>query len=223
MSEPQQIDGFDGTVRLFPLPNLVLYPGVVQGLHIFEPRYRQMMADTVSGNMLMAMVLLKPGWEPEYDHRPAIESVACLGRVGAYEHLPDGRYNLRLKGIARVRLRGELPLGVLYRVAEADILPEQVPDDLGLLSRLRRELTEAVLSRFPQDGSAHQQLAELLTGDTPLGAVADLLAYALPLPLEVKQQLLEEARADVRADLLTAAVRVKAPRDRKFPPDFSAN
>lgn len=223
MSEPTPIAGFDGTVRLFPLPNLVLYPGVVQGLHIFEPRYRTMMADTVAGDMLMALVLLRPGWEPEYDERPAVEPVACLGRVGGYEKLPDGRYNLRLKGIARVRLVEELPTTKPYRVARAELMPDVVPAELATLARLRRELAEAVLGRFPADGPAHRQLSELLGGDSPLGAVVDTLSYALPLPLELKQQLLAEPRADARADLLTAAVRVDAARSRKFPPEFSAN
>jgi Lon protease-like protein len=72
---------FGGTVRLFPLPNLVLYPQVVQGLHIFEPRYRQLTADAVAADGLMALALLRPGWEMDYEGRPAIHRVACLGKV----------------------------------------------------------------------------------------------------------------------------------------------
>ena len=67
---------FGGVARLFPLPNLVLFPHVVQGLHIFEPRYRQLMADALAADRLIALVLLKPGWEKDYDGRPAIEAVA---------------------------------------------------------------------------------------------------------------------------------------------------
>jgi Lon protease-like protein len=215
---------FAGTARLFPLPNLVLFPQVVQGLHVFEPRYRQMMADAVAGDMLIALALLRPGWEKEYDGRPPIEPVACLGRVGPYEELPDGRYNLRLKGLARVRVVEEVPTDRLYRVARVELIPDAADADLARLVELRRELTEAVLARFPADGSAHRQLAELLAGDTPLGAVCDLLGYALPLPLDLKQRLLAEPRAEVRAEVLADALRVKAAaRDRKFPPDFSAN
>jgi Lon protease-like protein len=83
MSDDQSaLDQFSGTARLFPLPNLVLFPQVVQGLHIFEPRYRQLMADALDGDGLITLVLLKPGWEEEYDERPEVEPVGCLGKIG---------------------------------------------------------------------------------------------------------------------------------------------
>jgi Lon protease-like protein len=213
---------FPGTVRLFPLPNLVLFPQVVQGLHIFEPRYRQLMADAVSTDMLITLALLKPGWEDDYDNAPPIFDVACLGRVMQYEKLPDGRYNLRLKGISRVRLTDEIPTDKLYRVARADLIVEE-PPACGM-SDLRHKLAEAVLPRFPADGSAHQQLRDLFDGDTPLGHLCDLLGYALPLPLDVKHQLLAEPSAAQRAEVITAALRLRAAAaDRKFPPEFSVN
>src|SRR5256885_9707642 len=96
---------FTGAARLFPLPNLVLFPQVVQPLHVFEQRYRQMTADALAGDRLIAMALLRPGWEADYDGRPAIHPVACLGRVVADQRLDDGRYNLLLRGLARVRVR----------------------------------------------------------------------------------------------------------------------
>jgi Lon protease-like protein len=215
---------FAGLVRLFPLPNLVLFPSVIQGLHIFEPRYRQMMADSVAADMLMATVLLQPGWEKDYDGRPAVFSVACLGRVSHYEQLPDGRYNLRLKGLSRLRLREEVPAPKLYRVSRAELLQEVVPDDLHRLAELRKMLAEAVLPRFPADGQAHQQLKELFEGDMPLPHLCDMLAYALPLPLELKQQLLEEVCVPTRAEVMASALRIRtAAGARKFPPEFSPN
>src|SRR4051812_4932098 len=95
------LDAFTGRVRLFPLPSLVHFPGVDQGLHVFEPRYRQMSADALANDQLIALVLLKPDWEEEYDARPAIEPVACLGRMMHVERLDDGRYNFVLRGLAR--------------------------------------------------------------------------------------------------------------------------
>lgn len=222
--ETAALAAFDGTARLFPLPNLVFFPGVVQGLHIFEHRYRQLMADTIDSDMLMALVLLQPGWEPEYDQAPAIETVACLGRVGPYEKLPDGRYNLRLKGLSRVRLVEELSTDRMYRTARAELLADDIPDDLPLLAEWRRQVADAVLPRFTEDSSARLQLTELILGDTPLGSVCDILAYALPLALDLKQRLLAEPRVVVRAEVLADAVRVKsAASGRKFPPDFSVN
>ena len=92
---------FDGTARLFPMPNLVFFPHVVQGLHIFESRYRQMAADAIADDQLIAIVLLRGDWENDYDASPEIETVACLGRITGHELMPDGRYNLLLKGCNR--------------------------------------------------------------------------------------------------------------------------
>jgi Lon protease-like protein len=218
------LDGFNGVARLFPLPNLVLFPQVVQGLHIFEPRYRQLMADALAADGLIALVLLKPGWEEEYDDKPAVEEVGCLGRVGWHEKLPDGRYNLRLRGLSRVRLIEEVPGDRQYRTARVELLPDEVPSDLARLTALRHQLGEAVLPRFAPEGPAQNQLKELFDGEMPLGQVCDVLAYALPLPLEMKQSLLAEPRADLRAEIMAQALLVSAARaDRKFPPEFSPN
>lgn len=215
---------FRGLVRLFPLPNLVLFPQVTQGLHIFEPRYRQMMADTTATDMLMALTLLQPGWDQDYDGRPAIYPVACLGRVTQYELLPDGRYNLRLKGLSRIRLLEEVPAPKLYRVARAELIEEVSTTDLQVLLDLRRKLTQAVLPHFPNDGGAYSQLLELFESDTPLGAVCDMLTYVLPLPLEMKQQLLEEPNALVRAEIIASSLTLRSSSSsRRFPPEFSAN
>jgi Lon protease-like protein len=78
--EHSSLAGFGGSVRLFPLPNLVLFPHVMQPLHIFEPRYRQMTAEALQDDRFIAMVLLKPGWEAEYAGQPAIHDIACLGK-----------------------------------------------------------------------------------------------------------------------------------------------
>ena len=213
---------FSGIARLFPLPNLVLFPQVVQGLHIFEPRYRQMTADALASDKLIALVLLS---EDEDDHGlPAIESVCCLGEIVWDEKLPDGRYNLRLRGLCRARIVEELPTDKLYRTARVELMQESAPNDLGVLSRLRRDLAAEVLPRFADDSPARQQLQELFEGDMPLGQVCDILSYALPLPVHMKQSLLAEPHADRRAAAITDALRISAARaDRPFPPPFSAN
>jgi Lon protease-like protein len=68
---------FCGVARLFPLPNVVLYPHVMQPLHIFEERYREMLEDALAGDKLIAMAMLEPGWEADYDSRPPISPDAC--------------------------------------------------------------------------------------------------------------------------------------------------
>jgi len=222
--DPSALANFAGETRLFPMPNLVLFPHVVQGLHIFEPRYRQLMADTLAGDGLMSLVLLKPGWEDESDSPPALEAMACLARVTWHECLPDGRYNLRLRGLSRVRLMEEVTTDKLYRLSRAELLPDIVPAELPRLTELRHKLSAAVLARFPQTGQAHQQLLELFQGDTPLGQVCDVLSYALPLGVEVKQALLGETQVDLRAELMIHSMHIPPGQaERKFPPDFSMN
>ena len=91
-------------VPVFPLPNVVLFPGVVCPLHVFEPRYREMVTDVLAGERLIALALLRPGWEAEYEGAPAVHEVACVGRVAAAEPLRDGRFNILVQGEERVRI-----------------------------------------------------------------------------------------------------------------------
>src|SRR5689334_12879799 len=136
------LTNFQSRARLFPLPNLVLFPHVVQPLHIFEPRYRQMTADALTGDRLIALVLLKPGWEEDYDGRPPVHPVACLGRVVADQLLPDGRYNLLVRGLSRVRLLGEASDDKPYRIARAELINDEPPAELTEAKRLRQALAE---------------------------------------------------------------------------------
>src|SRR5438874_11474896 len=92
---------FSGKVRLFPLPNLVLFPHVMQPLHIFEPRYRQLTEDALDGDRLITLVLPLPGWEKDYADKPALHSIGCVGKIMAEQRLEDGRFNILLRGLAR--------------------------------------------------------------------------------------------------------------------------
>src|SRR5436190_8247643 len=100
MSDEFPLADFSGKARLFPLPNLVFFPRVMQPLHIFEPRYRQMTADALDDDKYIALVLPQPGWEKAYAGKPAIHSVACLGKIIADQKLDDGRFNLLLRGVS---------------------------------------------------------------------------------------------------------------------------
>ena len=84
---------------LFPLPSTVLFPNVFLPLHIFEPRYRQMVAESLSGDRIIGMVMLKPGYEADYEGRPPIYTTGCSGLITHVERLDDGRYNLVLRGL----------------------------------------------------------------------------------------------------------------------------
>src|SRR5262245_15586271 len=155
---PFSPDDFCGTARLFPLPNLVLFPHVAQPLHIFEPRYREMMADALAGDRLLAMALLRPGWEEDYLKQPPIHPVVCLGRVMQEEQLPDGRYHLLLHGLCRARVIEELPTDRLYRTARVDLLRDAEVECATADEKLRGELRGAVTPFFSVHPPAMEQL-----------------------------------------------------------------
>lgn len=224
------LEQFTGRVRLFPLPNLVLYPHVVQPLHVFEPRYRQMTADALSDDRLIALVLLQDGWEECYDGRPPVHPVACIGRVIADQLLPDGRYNLLLRGLRRTRIVAETPTDKLYRTAVAELIDEEPPATIEAAKELRQEIAGAVRTRFAITGPAKEQIHDLIHGELPLGPLCDILSFALPLPIAAKQLILELGDVCARAVTLVETIQnLTASRPpgfgpgRKFPPDFSAN
>lgn len=221
------LEGFGGTARLFPLPNLVLFPHVVQPLHIFEPRYRQMMADALEDDRLMALALLQPGWEKDYHNCPPIYPVVCLGRIYEEVKLPDGRFNLLLQGLSRARVVQEVPTDKLYRSAQVELLQEIAVPQPQREQSLLHEIESALRERFVDQPEAVAQLQQLWTANIALGQLSDVLAFALPLEVEAKQQLLQELDSEKRALLLLEQLRPgqKPPtqEEKKWPPQFSSN
>lgn len=217
---------FDGTARLFPLPNLVLFPQVVQPLHIFEPRYREMTRDALAGDGLIAMALLRQGWEEEYSGRPAIHPIACLGRIVADKRLDDGRYVLLLRGISRVRIIEELSSPRQYREARVELVTDILTLSPLECRHMRDRFRDLLLPRFTGDENDRRHLEEMINGETALGELCDMLAFRLPMALDHKQQLLEEPDVGVRAHRIMEvleALPMPGERARHFPPDFSEN
>jgi uncharacterized protein len=219
---------FNGVARLFPLPNLVLYPHVMQPLHVFEERYREMVEDALAGDKLIAMAVLEPGWEDDYESRPPVAPYACLGKIVAHRRLPDGRYNLLLLGVQRVRIDHELDPLRSFRQASVELLDDAYEFDTPAECRC---LQEKLLSAFRTNVSEcelPEQLEEMLSNEVPLGLLTDLAAYALPLETCVKQELLAECRVCARAEILLSqvkrlAVEMAAKPSHVFPPLFSEN
>jgi Lon protease-like protein len=220
---------FSGTVRLFPLPNVVLFPHVMQPLHVFEERYRQMTSDALASDRLIALVLLRPGWEADYEGRPGVHLVGCLGRVVADQRLQDGRYNILLRGLCRVLINQDEETAKLYRLARAELMVEAPVPTADAARKLRRRLARAVPRWFPPQAAVQEQFRKLLRSELPLGALCDILSFALPLEVALKQKLLEELDAAKRVRQLLAYIRAHAPAcpdnsaERKFPPEFSKN
>src|SRR5258706_571818 len=128
-----------GTVPVFPLPDLVFFPHAALPLHIFEPRYRLMVEDALRGDRMIAMALLRPGWERGYDGSPEVFPLACAGLIEEEVLLPGGRFNIRLRGLARVEIRSfvqESP----YRIASVRVLQDRNEEDGPVVAEEKRRL-----------------------------------------------------------------------------------
>jgi Lon protease-like protein len=195
-------------IPLFPLPNLVLFPSIRVPLHIFEPRYREMIADASSGHGLIGMILLKGDWQADYVRQeryhadPDIFEVGCAGKIEDLVRLPDGRYNLVLNGMSEFRIKHEIRQRS-YRQAEIEWCP--VPHDaLDCDSETLDGLREVLFSYF---GSPAREAWHSLVEQRGIrGAeLINFLSFHLDItPLE-KQTILEAlaSRADCLIDVLS--------------------
>lgn len=222
---------FSGQVRLFPLPNLILFPHVMQPLHVFEDRYRVLLEESLLGDRLIAMALLLPGWEKQYGERPPIYPMACLCRVAVHHRLEDGAYNALLVGLRRVRLIRELPPSKPFREAEVLVFEDRYPaEEAELTGKLHRQLRDALLQAVPELPQAQDQLDQLLSGEISLGTLTDIISYMVDMDLRHKQSLLAEVNVHRRAELLLRHLRLASTQgspgvadDGGFPPPFSTN
>jgi Lon protease-like protein len=174
---------------VFPLPRLVFFPGTYLPLHLFEPRYRDMIEDCMGrGPRAMAVTMLEPGAEGRQElAQPPMKRVCGVGRIVAHEPLPNGTHNVVLAGVHRVQLE-ELPMGeVRYRTARATVLPDQgrarETDRLAMFSA-----ASTVASIVRRD---HPEFELGVEGDTTDGQAADLVADRLVSEAETRQALLE--------------------------------
>jgi Lon protease-like protein len=201
---------------LFPLPTVVLFPGVFLPLHIFEPRYREMVADALATDRLIGMTLLRDGWQSEYEGRPPIFSVGCSGLITHCEKLPDGRYNIVLRGLDRFRIVSE-DQSRSYRRARTQPVPER---ELSREERARlhaqRHRIEALIAPSEQGGGIDPRAAAALTDEDLVNALAQYLDLE---PIE-KQALLEEPVLPERARALIELLEMKTllARNRSISP-----
>lgn len=204
---------------MFPLPDTVLFPGQVLPLHIFEPRYREMTRDVVtSSEMLLAIALLKPGYEDSYFTNSApIHGLAGLGKVLEWGRLADGKYNIVVRGCHRVRVISELN-GATYRRARLEILESPGSVAIEHLACARDELTGVIRDRLTCNPECQAKLLSLLEAGAPLGEVADMIAAALPLSGEAKQVMLGDLDPAQRAARVSDWIRqlTNAPPVRGF-------
>jgi Lon protease-like protein len=175
-------------IPLFPLPNLVFFPRTYVPLHIFEPRYREMVQAAAASHRMVGMVLLKEGWEADYEGAPAIFAMGCVGRMMNVQRLSDGRSNILLQGLRRFEIQHEVG-AESYRQGRI-VLKDLFQPDAALPAEIRREIVKVVAGfiRNREDGMA---LSAMLKQPIHDDVLVQNLSFALDFtPLE-KQFLLE--------------------------------
>ena len=176
------------TIPIFPLPNVVLFPNVFLPLHIFEPRYRKMVDEALSGDRIIGMVLLRPGWEGDYEGRPPVYPIGCAGVITHAERLPDGHFNIVLRGMEKFRIVGE-DTSRSFRLAHVNALPESIAEAVRAEIRSERRRLEALL--VPQSYDGQEMKDPKVPTSMPDEDLVNALAQYLEFEPVEKQALLE--------------------------------
>jgi Lon protease-like protein len=193
-------------VPLFPLDGVVLLPGSTHAFHIFEWRYRMLVSDVLQGDKMLAVPLLKPGWEPNYFDSPEVHRVIGVGEIVEWETLPDGRHDIRVEGRHRARTIRETQERP-FRIAEVEVLEDHVapearaslPSEMQALGRLALKLIELV----PQ---FHFDLAALSFDTDHASRTIDLAAHMLVRDTYARQSILNEPEISRRLQLTRVQV-----------------
>jgi Lon protease-like protein len=195
-------------LKVFPLHGVAVLPGTPAPFHIFEPRYRALVADALEGDRILAVPGLF-GKSDAHALRPPVRAVCGVGIIEAVERHEDGRYDIVLRGLARVRLIDELPPTKLYREFRAELVEDVLPpggvpalaEELAALRRLVYDLS----LRLPSESGA-SQLAEAVAQMKDPSAIADLVAAAAVSDPDPRQKIIEEASVARRMELVMSEV-----------------
>ena len=183
------------TIPLFPLPNVVHFPRVLLPLHIFEPRYRAMVRDALSGARLIGMVLLRGDWQADYLGTPPIFQHGTAGEIVRSDELPDGRFNIILRGAREFRVRSEMQRA-LYREA----LVAWREEEAGAVAPPQRERLAALVGEFLR--RRHPEAAADFEPPSDDELFVNAISQQLDLPVIERQALLEADGLQRRAERL---------------------
>ncbi|MEM6363759.1 MAG: LON peptidase substrate-binding domain-containing protein [Planctomycetota bacterium] len=229
-------DSFDGKVRLFPLPSLVLFPHAMQPLHIFEPRYVEMLRESLSGDELITMATIAESDLVSIDDSPSIAPVVCVGKIMSHAELEGDRHNILLVGLRRAKIRRELETGRPFRMAQVDLIDDfYLPAATQKRGDLKKRLLQAFGEIIPASASTQKGLHDLMSGQMGVGPITDIISHTLPFSVEIKLRLLVVSDVDARAEALIKLIRSglidltgggdtnASESGPSFPPPFSAN
>jgi len=206
------------TLRIFPLGEVVLFPGTLLPLHIFEPRYRAMLADALDDDRTIGMVLLRSAAsivETEQSaraDRPPVYPVGCAGRVIEHEPLPDGRSIIVLQGVTKFRIRQELDVATPYRSVSVQALYE-APAPAEQM-RLWREELRARMTTYLTARAAESDRIDRIFDKLEIERIVNYLCASLPLDALEKQSLLECPTVEHRYRRLCEVIEFKTAEAR---------
>ncbi|SMP48511.1 ATP-dependent Lon protease/hypothetical protein [Neorhodopirellula lusitana] len=246
MSSVTQLpDDFDGKVRLFPLPGLVLFPHAMQPLQIFEPRYVEMLRETLATDQLISMATLHASNVASQSAAPPVARTVCIGKVISHTELDGDRHNILLVGVRRATIRHELETSRSFRIAQVDLIDDfYLPAATAKRGELKRRLLTAFGGIIPPSAGSQKSLHDLMAGPMGVGPITDIIAYTLPFEPADKLELLQMSDVDARAEhLITLMNRgdielksvsvteqeldlpdgTDSGQDGQFPPRFSVN
>lgn len=221
MSSPALIDmteirqQFDGEVRLFPLPNLVLFPDGVAPMRMFEKRYVAMTADAIEDDGLIATALLKPGWDEgeNYQGNPPIFPVVTVGKILRHEKGPTGQYQILLYGLFRARIEAEIPHEP-YRRARVTVLDDVATHgDAGQIAQRMHRALQLVPGKQSMIWEMRRMSNQLRGIDATAGRYADAVANASDLSPGDRYELLAEPNVLERFDRLIRLLEQRAYQD----------
>jgi Lon protease-like protein len=198
---------------VFPLPDVVMFPHALLPLHIFEPRYRKLTRDALAGNRLMGLALLIED-ELMGEPPPRFASVLGVGEIVMAQELPDGRFNLVLRGRTRVRFDRELVTDEPYRLITATELPDEIPGgpDLGDAEATLRSMIFGLADALPEGG---ELLKQVVSAQSSAAELVNVVAAALVADTGSRQKLLETT--DILARIEAVANEVAAVTARVAP------
>lgn len=178
-------------IPIFPLPRVVLLPSEVLPLHVFEPRYIELVRDAVASHRVIGMVEVLPGHEDELPQSPPVRDIGCVGFVAAHEELEDGRFVMWLLGLERFHIERELDVPTSYRQVQVRYQPTpESPKRLAGIRPLRQELRTLLPTLVDLDDSSREQFANHMAEVSDAQLIA-LASQILELPSDRKQTLLE--------------------------------
>lgn len=192
------LNDFSGTIPLFPLSTVVFFPNTLLPLHVFEPRYKQMVHDVSKSEGIIGMALLRPGWEANYYGNPEVFDVVGMGRIVSSEVFGDGRINIVLYGLKRVKII-EIMKESPYRIARVEL----VENTRCTSEETYRNKIEELIMKW-NFGLEEKQKAHRININTrlPLDSLTDALATLIFSNVFDKQSLLEEPDVKKRAETI---------------------